>query len=112
MPDEKNRLGEKLERKGEGEEDRYFAEQDRQRLEKLRQARQDTEHAARRAEVGSHCPRCSEPLAPVQVEGVGTDQCPAGCGMWLDRGELEQIAARMKDSWLARLFRLKPARTG
>jgi Zn-finger nucleic acid-binding protein len=32
------------------------------------------------------------------------DVCDAGCGMWLDTGELELLAEREKDSWLSRLI--------
>jgi Zn-finger nucleic acid-binding protein len=37
------------------------------------------------------CPSCSEPLDVVNHEGVEVDRCPAGHGIWLDRGELRAV---------------------
>lgn len=34
------------------------------------------------------CPVCSDPLQSFHHEGVELDRCPAGHGIWLDRGEL------------------------
>ncbi|MBM4367809.1 MAG: zf-TFIIB domain-containing protein [Deltaproteobacteria bacterium] len=40
------------------------------------------------------CPRCKRPLAAADLGGTTVDAC-AGCGgTWLDRGELEAVAAR------------------
>jgi Zn-finger nucleic acid-binding protein len=38
------------------------------------------------------CPVCSSALTIVLHEGVQLDRCPAGHGLWLDRGELREIA--------------------
>ena len=43
-------------------------------------------------------------LAPVVYQGVTVDQCPACQGVWLDRGELEALAPRERESWLGRFF--------
>lgn len=37
------------------------------------------------------CPSCSEPLDVVSHEGVDIDRCPAGHGVWLDKGELRAV---------------------
>ena len=73
MPDrdEKDRLGDTLQRKERGDEERYFAELDRQRLARLR------EGAA--PEPGSGpCPRCGRPLAPAGLPRP-PDACDGGC---------------------------------
>ena len=97
--DEKDRLGEKLKKKQKAEEDLYFAEQDKQAVATLRSERT----AGQRPAVG--CPRCGKPLDEEDRSGVMIDVCPAGCGLWLDEGELETIAAREKNSWLTRLIK-------
>jgi hypothetical protein len=73
MPDqdEKDRLGDLLEKKKRGDEDRYFAEQDRLRIEKLR-----ARTAATRE--GGTCPRCGRPLAGVGRRAA-TGECDGGC---------------------------------
>ena len=43
------------------------------------------------------CPVCGDKLKEIERYGVMIDICPACKGCWLDRGELEKIAA-MEDS--------------
>jgi len=38
------------------------------------------------------CPACGQPLIALELEGVEIDYCAACGGVWLDAGELEQIA--------------------
>jgi Transcription factor zinc-finger len=100
MEDSKDRLGKRLKEKEKGEEDRYFAEKDREALDRLK--KRDNLDVVTLA-LG-HCPRCGAALTPVKVHGVEVQQCPVECGLWLDKGELELIARRERDSWLGRLF--------
>lgn len=99
MSSEKDHLGRKLHDKEKGEEDRFFAEQSRKQIEKLRE-----KHAAAAAAGKADCPRCGAPLEVKQRNGIALDGCSKGCGLWLDRGELEEITRREGDSWLARLI--------
>jgi Zn-finger nucleic acid-binding protein len=39
------------------------------------------------------CPVCGEKLREIERYGVTIDLCPGCKGCWLDRGELEKIAA-------------------
>jgi hypothetical protein len=109
MADEKDRLGDKLKEKRKADEDRYFAERDKALLEKLRQQSLGAEEEKARATALMRCPKCGEKLATRDVKSVTIDECPSGHGMWLDTGELEQLAERERDSWLGRLF-LSPKR--
>ncbi len=104
MPDEKDRLSDQLRQREKAEEDKYFAEQSKKQIEKLRTAR-----AASVASGEATCPRCGTPLEITKIHGVGVDACPKGHGLWLDRGELDQIAKREGDSWLARLLLGSPS---
>lgn len=47
------------------------------------------------------CPKCSEPLIIVELEGVEVDCCLSCGGRWLDAGEL---------AWLAELAGAKPGK--
>ena len=100
MEDNKDRLGKRLKEKEQGEEDRYFAEKDREAVERLKGA--ETLDVVKLA-LG-HCPRCGAALTTIRLHGVEVQQCPADCGHWLDKGELEIIAQRERDGWLGKLF--------
>ena len=99
MPDEKDRLKDRLKERDQAEEERFFAEESRKQIDKLRAAR-----AAATAAGQGDCPRCGRPLEIQQMRGVAIDACPAGHGIWLEAAELEQITSREGDSWLARLL--------
>jgi hypothetical protein len=99
MPDEKDRLGDKLHEREKAAEDRFFEEQSRKQIEKLRAA-----HAASTASGQADCPRCGAALEIRQKNGIAVDACPKEHGIWLDMGELEQVTKRQGDGWLARLI--------
>jgi hypothetical protein len=102
--DEKDRMGDKLRAKQKADEDRFFAERDKAALEKIRQAKIAQEEDAIRELARNRCPRCGTVLSVVEQNGVTVDECPNRHGMWLDDGELEQLASREHDSWLGRFF--------
>jgi hypothetical protein len=98
MADEKDRFGNKLRDKERGEEDRYFSERDRALVDKLKQQK------AGAAETASmRCPKDGTALASIDQHGVMVEECPKCGGLWFDKGELETVAKREKDSWLGRL---------
>ena len=104
MADEKDRLGEKLRDKEKAEEDRYFAERDKAMLEKLRQRMNEKEMQELRTLVEGHCPKCATRLVAAEERGVAFERCPTCQGVWLDKGEMETLAKRERDSWLGRYF--------
>ena len=96
----KDRLGNRLKEREQGEEERYFGEVDREKIARLKKAQGlDVVEAA----LG-HCPRCGTALNTIKLHGVQALECPKDCGHWLDKGELETVARREHDSWLGRLF--------
>ncbi|HJY81904.1 MAG TPA: zf-TFIIB domain-containing protein, partial [Candidatus Binatia bacterium] len=103
--DEKDRLGGKLKEKEKAEEDRYFAERDRKLLAKLKEQRSEAEEAALHQQALMRCPKCGEKLVSLQHHEVTVEECPSCQGMWLDRGQLETLAQRENESWLARFIR-------
>ena len=99
MADDKDRLGDKLRDKQRGEEDRYFNQRDKALLEKLRQQQK----AGAAEPSGMRCPKDGTALASIDQHGVTVEECPKCGGLWFDKGEVETVAKREKDSWLGRL---------
>ena len=103
--DEKDRLGNKLREAERGREDEFFAEQDRQLIDKMRRSQEgDTEQTLREA-ARMRCPKCGTRLTTHKLHAVTVDACPACRGMWLEEGELQEIARREDDGWIARWLR-------
>jgi len=101
--DEKDRLGDKLRDKQKGQEGEFFARRDRELLEKLRQERRRDASGA--TDGSMKCPRCGAALVERVKHDVTVDECPSCGGVWLDQGEVDQIAKREDEGWLAGLFR-------
>jgi ribosomal protein L37AE/L43A len=85
-------------------EDEYFVKKEKELIEKLR-----TKSAAeKKAEIKEfcrmRCPKCGEALKERSFRKISIDQC-AGCGgIWLDSGEIEQIAVKDEASWLGKFW--------
>lgn len=72
-------------------EDEYFARQNAEQIRAMR-AKLDAERkkAASAAQLAK-CPRCGGELKEQPVDDVKIDSCSDCGGVWLDRGELEQL---------------------
>lgn len=97
--DEKDRLGQFLEKKERAEENRFFAERDRELIERLRQKKADEEEQLFHELIHLRCPRCGERLGQREVHTVTIDECPACQGIWLDKGEFEALSAHRGHEW-------------
>lgn len=78
------------------QEDEYFA---RQEFERRKQALAGAEGRIAEEErlrvlavAGGRCPKCGAALVAVPYRGVEIDKCSRCQGVWLDVGELEQVA--------------------
>ena len=72
-------------------EDEYFA---RQNADLIREMRAKLDADRKKAERSAHsnkCPRCGAGLKEQHVEDVKIDECEDCGGVWLDRGELDQL---------------------
>lgn len=98
--EEKDRLGNKLRDAERAREEQYFAERDRKLIEGLRQAK-----AGETAAAQPRCPKCSTQLTPHTLHDVSLAECPSCHGVWLDAGELEELARREDAGWIARWLR-------
>ena len=72
-------------------EDEYFAKQN---LEIIHEMRVKLDAERKKAEREAHqnkCPRCGGDLKETHAEHVRIDECGDCGGIWLDKGELEQL---------------------
>jgi len=100
MVDEKDRLGDKLRDAERAREDQYFAERDRKLVEELRAKEGPATDAA-----AMRCPKDGALLEQHSHHGVTVEECPACHGMWLAYGELQAMAGKESDGWIARWLR-------
>jgi hypothetical protein len=86
------------------QEEEYFLRKEREQLAKLR-AKQETEAKAENQKAAHmRCPKCGEPLKERSFQKVTIDQCTGCHGIWLDAGELEQVAAKESGGWLGKFW--------
>lgn len=85
-------------------EDEYFVKKEKELLEKLKGKQKEAAARALKEMCHMHCPKCGAALKERSFQKVLIDQC-AGCGgIWLDAGELEEVAGRESGSWLSKLW--------
>lgn len=98
MPDEKDRLGDKLHNLEKAREDQWAAQRDRELLDKLRRKQTELKEAVKAATetIGVLCPRCHRQLVKSEKAGVTMLSCQAEDGAWVDESELEKLLQRLK----------------
>ena len=89
-------------------EDEYFARQELERRKKWAQeqsARMATEEKERIKQLHyMKCPKCGMDLKEIDLHGVKVDQCATCGGVFLDAGEIEQIAKQGDAGLMGRVF--------
>ena len=86
------------------QEDEYFVKKEKELIEKLK-ARQEKEAKQSVKEMyHMRCPKCGEPLKERRFQKILIDHCTGCGGIWLDPGELEEVAGREEGSWLGKLW--------
>jgi uncharacterized protein len=97
-------MADKWDERKKAQEDEYFVKKERELLAKLK-AKQEAESKAF-AKNAAHmtCPKCGEPLKARSFQKIEIDQCTGCNGIWLDAGEMEQVAGKESDSWLGRFW--------
>ncbi len=78
-------------------EDEWFARHEEELLRQARRKRQRAEQEARQEQANAALPRCPKFANVLQEEyiaGVTIDRCIVCEGIFLDRGELEEIMLR------------------
>lgn len=76
-------------------EDEFFAREDIEKLRRLAMKHADKMEAAEREQLKAlhhmHCPSCGMPLQPLKHGKVEVDACFNCGGIFLDKGELEEL---------------------
>lgn len=85
-------------------EDEYFVKKERELIEKLKAKQEKQAKQPLKELCHMRCPKCGEPLKERSFQKILIDQCTGCGGIWLDAGELEEVAAREKGSWLGKLW--------
>lgn len=103
MADEKDRFGETMRLVERAKEDIYFAAKDRELLDKLKARLQKVDKSG--VEEQLRCPKCTGQLESYRFMEFALDQCRNCGGIWLDKGELEEILKKVTRSPLASLIK-------
>jgi hypothetical protein len=89
-------------------EDEYFAKQELERRKKWaaeQAAKMAGEEKERiKQQHWMKCPKCGMDLQEIDLLGVKVDQCANCGGMFLDAGEIDQIAKRSDEGFIGRVF--------
>ena len=78
-------------------EEEYFARMDADLRKELR-AKSDAERAEPKKADQNNCPRCRVTMLSQTSGSVTIDRCPQCEGVWLDKGELDILAAGNNES--------------
>ncbi|HMQ04119.1 MAG TPA: zf-TFIIB domain-containing protein [Pyrinomonadaceae bacterium] len=93
-----------LDDRGRALENEYFHRKEKELLEKMK-AKLNEENAK---DLHLKCPKCDGTLFETEYENITIDVCDQCTGVWLDAGELAQVAAKEESSgkgWFEGLFR-------
>ena len=97
-------MANKWDEREKAQEDEYFVKKEHEQLAKIK-AKQEAEakEAAKKATL-MRCPKCGDSLKARSFQKIEIDQCTGCGGIWLDAGELEQVAEKDEGSWLGRFW--------
>ena len=90
-----------LEDRGQALENEYFFRKEQELIAKMKAKLEDEN--AKSLEI--KCPKCDGTLVETDFETIKIDICDKCTGVWLDAGELTQIANKdEKNGWFAKVF--------
>ena len=86
-------------------EDEYFVKKEKELMEKLKAKREKEAKQTIKEMFHMRCPKCGAALKERSFQKILVDQCTGCGGIWLDPGEIEEVAGREKgSSWLGKLW--------
>jgi uncharacterized protein len=97
-------MANKWDERKKAQEDEYFVKKERELLAKLKAKQESETKAAAEKSAAMRCPKCGEPLKARSFQKIEIDQCTGCNGIWLDAGEMEQVAGKESDSWLGKFW--------
>ena len=91
------------------QEEEYFAKLECERKKRLAEEQENKLKEGERARLKElhwmRCPKCGMELVEIDYRGVRIDKCASCAGVWLDAGELEQVAEGEKSGFLGSFLR-------
>ena len=97
-------MANKWDERKKAQEDEYFVKKERELLAKMKAKQESEAKEAAKKTSFMKCPKCGEPLKERSFQKVTIDQCTGCDGIWLDAGELEQVAEKEESSWLGKFW--------
>jgi uncharacterized protein len=97
-------MANKWDERKKAQEDEYFVKKEREQLAKLKAKQEAEAREAGKKAAHMRCPKCGEPLKARSFQKIEIDQCTGCSGIWLDAGELEQVAEKDEGSWLGKFW--------
>jgi len=88
-------------------EEEFFARQEFEKKRKLEEEKQKALAADQKTKTRElhfmKCPKCGMDLIEIDYKKIKIDKCSSCAGVWLDAGEMEQVA-QMEKGGLDKLF--------
>lgn len=101
-------MANKWDERKKAQEEEYFVKKEREQLAKLK-AKQEAEAKVVAKEASyMKCPKCGESLKARSFQKIEIDQCGGCGGIWLDAGEIEQVAEKDSGGWLGKFWQKNP----
>lgn len=97
-------MANKWDERKKAQEDEYFVKRERELIEKLKAKQEKEAKQALKEMCYMRCPKCGGSLKEHSFQKILIDQCSGCGGIWLDAGELEEVAGREEKSWLGKLW--------
>lgn len=85
-------------------EDEYFVKKEKELIEKLKARKEKEANETVKEICRMRCPKCGKPLKERSFQKILVDQCTGCGGIWLDPGEMEEVAGREQGTWLGKLW--------
>ncbi len=89
-----------LDDRGRALENEYFHRKEQELLEKMKAKIQAEETKS----LEMKCPKCDGTMHATDFESIKIDVCDKCHGVWLDAGELAQIAQKDDSGWFGKIF--------
>jgi uncharacterized protein len=97
-------MANKWDERKKAQENEYFVKKERELIAKLKVKQEaEAKEAAKKASF-MKCPKCGESLKERSFQKILIDQCTGCNGIWLDAGELEQVADKESGTWLGKFW--------
>jgi hypothetical protein len=97
-------MANKWDERKKAQEDEYFVKKERELIAKMKSTQEAEAKEAAKTAYYMKCPKCGEALKERSFQKIAIDQCTACHGIWLDAGELEQVAEKEGSGWLGKFW--------